>query len=233
MKNIKYTFAIFFLFNSFIVLADSWYQVEIIIFDRINPDLSEEKWNNEEPSFRLDTIELNPNYEINSEKTLIPFMIMDEKYNRMSGVHRILKLSSEYRPLVHLSWQQPATKQSESRYVHIVKNDSSEIILEKEDQESIIEPEFLEEFSTNKKVIDGSIRIRSSFYLHVDIDLYYFKDLYDSDNTYTNDTEILDQNIEQLIVEIKESRKIKLNEIHYFDNPVYGVILQVSRLGES
>ena len=31
-------------------------------------------------------------------------------------------------------------------------------------------------------------------------------------------------------LELKETRRIKLNEIHYFDHPMYGVILQVSRL---
>ncbi len=233
MKKIKYTLTIFFLLKSFTAFADSWYQVEIIIFDRLNPDLSEEKWGNEEHVVRLDTIELYPNYEINTDQRLTPYMIMDKKNNRMTGVYRVLKSSSEYRPLVHLSWQQPATKRSESRYVHIVKNDSKEKILEKNDQESIIEPEFLDDFTSNRKVIDGSIRIRSNFYLHADLDLYYFKNLYVSNNTYKKDIEFSNQDIEELVINIKESRKIKLNEIHYFDNPIYGVILQVSRLSES
>ena len=47
----------------------------------------------------------------------------------------------------------------------------------------------------------------------------------------TNDeVEFSDLSFKELIIELKESRKIKLNEIHYFDNPIYGVILQVSRL---
>tara|TARA_B100000029_G_scaffold454379_1_gene480859 strand:+ start:550 stop:1251 length:702 start_codon:yes stop_codon:yes gene_type:complete len=233
MKNIKYICAIFFFLNAFPAFADSWYQIEIIIFDRLNPDLSEENWDNEEPLVRLDTIELYPHYEKNTEQRLTPYMIMDDKNNRMTGIFRVLKSSSEYRPLIHLSWQQPATKRSESRYVHIVKNNDKEKIHEKDDQESMIEPEFIEDFTNRKKLIDGSIRIRSNFYLHVDLDLYYFKNLYDRNNTYNNDNEFFEQNIEELIIGLKESRKIKLNEIHYFDNPIYGVILQVSRLGES
>ena len=233
MNNIKYTFAIFFLLNTFPAFADSWYQVEIIVFDRLNPDLSEESWGNEEPLFRLDTIELYPNHEMKTEQRLTPYMIMDEKNNRMIGVYRVLKSSSEYRPLLHFSWQQPATKRNESRYVHIVKHDNKEEITKKDDQESIIEPEFIEDFKSHNKLIDGSIRVRSNFYLHVDLDFYYFKNPYDGNNTYNNDNEFLDQNIEELVIRIKESRKIKLNEIHYFDNPIYGVILQVSRLGKS
>jgi len=233
MKKIKYTLTIFFLFKSFTAFADSWYQVEIIIFDRLNPNLSEEKWANEEPVVRFDTIELSANYDMNTDQRLIPYMIMDKKNNRMTGVYRVLKSSREYRPLVHLSWQQPATNRNESRYVHIVKNDNKEKILEKDDQESIIEPEFLEDFTSNQKIIDGSIRIRSNFYLHADLNFYYFKNLYASNNTSKKGIEFSDQDIEELVISIKESRKIKLNEIHYFDNPIYGVILQVSRLGES
>ena len=29
---------------------------------------------------------------------------------------------------------------------------------------------------------------------------------------------------------MRESRKIKLNELNYFDHPLFGVILQVSRM---
>ncbi|MCG8324602.1 MAG: peptidoglycan binding protein CsiV [Thiotrichales bacterium] len=31
---------------------------------------------------------------------------------------------------------------------------------------------------------------------------------------------------------IRESRKIKLNEVHYFDHPLFGALIQVSRLSK-
>ena len=233
MKKIKYTVIVLLFLNSLTAFAESWYQVEIIIFDRLDPDFSEEAWDEEEPAIRPDMTELYPYYAVGTDQGLIPYMIMDKKNNRMDGIYRVLKLSSEYRPLVHVSWQQPATKRHKSRYIHIVKNDSKKDLPVKDNQESIDEPEFIEDFINNKRIIDGSIRIRSNFYLYTDLDLYYFKNLYDSNNLYNQDIEYSDQNIEQLIIRIKESRKIKLNEIHYFDNPMYGVILQVSRLGKS
>ena len=233
MKKIKYAFVVLFFLKSLTAFAESWYQVEVIIFDRINPDLSEERWGDEEPVIRPDMTELYPNYKMNTDQRLIPYMIMGKKNNRMDGVYRVLKLSSEYRPLTHLSWQQPATKRRQSRHVHIMENGRKKELSERSEQESIIEPEFIEDFMKNKKIIDGSIRIRSNFYLHVDLDLYYFKNLPSDNLTYEKEDEFSNKNLAKLIVRLKESRKIKLNEIHYFDNPMYGVILQVSRLEES
>ncbi len=233
MKKIKYAFIVLLFLKSFTAFAESWYQVEIIVFDRLDPDLSEEGWDDEEPIIRPDVTELYPYYGVGADQRLIPYMIMDKKNNRMNGIYRVLRLSSEYRPLIHMSWQQPAAKRHQSPYIHIVKNDSKKDLSVIGNQESIDEPEFIEDFINNERIIDGSIRIRSNFYLHVDLDIYYFKNLFSSSVVYKKESGISNKNIEKLIIGLKETRRIKLNEIHYFDNPVYGVILQVSRLSES
>ena len=233
MKKIIYILILLFSFISFNVFAKSWYQVEVIIFDRINPDLGEEKWVNGELKIRPDIIELYPNHKINHDQGLTPYMIMDEKNNRMNGIFRVLKLSSEYRPLIHLLWQQPATKRSQSRYIHIIKYDSENKASKEELLAIPEEPNFIEDLTKTHKIIDGSIRIRSNFYLHVDLDLYYFKNVYNDNKMINEEVEFSDSSFKELTIELKESRKIKLNEIHYFDNPMYGVILQVSRIEES
>ena len=170
-------------------------------------------------------LELYSNDETNSNQQLVPFMIMDKKNNRMDGIPRVLRLSKEYRPLIHLSWQQPATERDESRYIHIIKRNDDEKLLNQSSSNDFNEPDFLEELVFSKKIIDGSIRIRSGFLLHVDVELYYFSDM-------INDSAVQFsiENSNQLIIGLSESRKIKLDEIHYFDNPIYGLILQVSRL---
>ena len=233
MKKIIYILILLFPFMSFNVFAESWYQVEVIIFDRINSDLGEEKWVNEEPKIRPNMVELYPNHEKNHDQELASYMIMDEKNNRMNGIFRVLKLSSEYRPLIHLLWQQPATKRSQSRYIHIIKYDSENKASKEELLAIPEEPNFIKDLTKTNKIIDGSIRIRSNFYLHVDLDLYYFKNVYNDNQMINEEVEFSDSSFKELTIELKESRKIKLNEIHYFDNPMYGVILQVSRLEES
>ena len=61
--------------------------------------------------------------------------------------------------------------------------------------------------------IDGTVRVRSGPLLFVELDLSY----------------IIDAN-KPLYTTIKEARKIKLNELHYFDHPLFGIIIRVSRL---
>ena len=156
MKKIKYILATLIFLISLSVLAEDWYQVEIIIFDRINPNINEEKWSNEDPIIIPYIIELSSHQETTIGQEPIPYMIMDEKSNRMNGVYRVLRLSSEYRPLMHLSWQQPATKRQQSRYIHIMKDDSEEEISSIDNQEDSIEPEFIEDFKNQERIILGS-----------------------------------------------------------------------------
>ncbi len=231
---IKYVFVLLFLIFSHTVSAASWYQIEVIVFDRLIPNLDGEQWQNEEYKIRDNMIELQPGDAVlNSEPDLVPFMILDKKRNRMNGVYRVLRLSSEYRPLIHLSWQQPATERRQSRYVHIQKLDGEEALPVAEStrpDETAEEPEFLEDLILPDRIIDGSIRIRSGFYLHADIDLSYFNDLPPENKIIRTSEESFLGVQEKSVIKLKETRKIKLNELHYFDHPMFGVILQVSRL---
>jgi len=170
---------------------------------------------------------------LDSEQNLVPYMILDINRHRLNGVNRVLKLSSEYRPLLHLSWQQPAAERRQSRYVHIQKIDGEDSIPITDptiQNELAEEPEFLEDLITTEKVINGSIRIRSGFFLHADIDLSYFKTLPVENKIIRTSEESFQNSFDKSVIKLKETRKIKLNEIHYFDHPMYGVILQVSRL---
>jgi Peptidoglycan-binding protein, CsiV len=63
----------------------------------------------------------------------------------------------------------------------------------------------------------GGVRIRVTRFLHADIDMAWFPPA------------LADEVVQH--VRLQESRKIKLNEVHYFDHPLFGVLLQVSRVG--
>lgn len=231
MKYIKYGLIILSLVFSHTVLAESWYQVEVIVFDRLNPNLDGEQWRDEEFKIRDNLVELQDRDSVATPDGLIPYMILPANRNRLSGVYRILKLSSEYRPLIHVSWQQPATERRQSRFVHLQKLEGEQTIPVADTPTTAdAEPEFIESFTQPDRIIDGSIRVRSGFFLHVDIDLSYFTELPPENKIVRSSEESFRNSGKKTVIELKESRKIKLNEIHYFDNPMFGVILQVSRL---
>ena len=234
MNLIKPIFVILFLLLSHTVTAASWYQVEVIVFDRLNPNLDGEQWQNEEFKIRDNLVELEPgNAGLDSEQGLVPYMILNKNRNRLNGVYRVLKLSSGYRPLIHLSWQQLATERIQSRYIHLQRLDGEQPVPAAESSEPDAEPEFIESFIQPDRIVDGSIRIRSGFYLHADVDFSYFKVLPPGNKIIRTSEESFIGATDKTVIKLKETRKIKLNEIHYFDHPMYGVILQVSRLNRS
>ena len=91
----------------------------------------------------------------------------------------------------------------------------------------------IELYEPTKLIVDGTLQIRSSLYLHVDLDFVLFR------KPSIDDAEVREQleaglitnriNIPADYVRLTESRRIKLNELHYYDHPLFGVIVQVSR----
>ena len=227
MKHIKFCLLVTLFVFSPIVTAASWYQVELVVFDRLNPNLDGEQWQNEVFVVRDNLVELQA---ADATDGLVPYMVLDKGRNRLNGVQRVFKLSSQYRPLIHLSWQQPATQRRQSRYVHLQRLDGNPSVPVANSSNPDAEPEFIDELIPMNRIIDGSIRIRSGFYLHADVDLSYFKDLPAENKILRSTEESFVGTTDKTVIKLKETRKIKLNEIHYFDNPKFGVILQVSRL---
>ncbi|MFT5134317.1 MAG: hypothetical protein ACI9SC_002792 [Gammaproteobacteria bacterium] len=245
--------ALFGLLLTFPVNA-AWYQVEVIVFDYLSPKFDGELWY-ENPGLpdRTDSIELiteladgedqtavsttkenqNPDPQARKRK-LIPYLQLSKDNLRLEGIQRVLKLSNEYRPLMHLAWQQPGLSSQRARAIHIQ-------MFEEVDESSSGQPENIvalgnetilanENYQVLDLIFDGTIRLRSSKFLHVDVDIAYFPEYFSGEGPqYTDDDSLFVQQ-QADYVRLQESRKIRLNEIHYFDHPLFGLILRVSRL---
>ncbi len=224
---------------------ESWYQVEVIVFERTLPDFDGEQWQDSDYQSRDSLVELLPSEEavVNGKPT--PFSVLPVSRNRLAGSERVLRLSSNYQPLLHYSWQQPAYERRDARFVHIQKltqeaeksNANEEIREPNTDTRpvavagSVDEPEFIENFPDPGYLIDGAVRVRSGFYLHVDVDLFYFTAIPLQNRIIKTEQEILNYDpFGTMPVRLQETRRIKLNELHYFDHPLFGLIIQVSRL---
>ncbi len=246
MQMYRYLIALFIVVFSHSVLAESWYQVEVVVFDRLYPELDGEQWQGMEFEPRSNLLKLLPNEDAVDGTELVPFSLLPASKNRLNGVYRAFKLSEEYRPLLHYSWQQPATERRQSRFVHIQKLEGEGTVptFEAElpeveatviETEPETEPDFIEaliEPELPEPIVDGAIRIRSGFYLHVDVDLTYFNALPAENRMVRTADELQQDPFMKLPIKLKETRKIKLNEIHYFDHPMFGLIIQVSRLNQ-
>ena len=200
-----------------------WYQVEIIIFENLYPDTGGEQWfNNQNLPDIKNSVEL-VSQPLTDAGKLIPFLELSPGKYKLGGVYRALRLSKEYRPLLHKAWQQSGvSSQSRAKFVHIkyVEGESinSQVI---EGQDSFYDP---------LVKLDGTVRLRGGHFLHLDIDLAYFFESVPESIIYTV---LEDANTNFKLTDytrLIETRKVKLNELHYFDHPLYGVLMMVRRL---
>jgi len=231
----------------------AWYQIEVIVFEYISPSFDGELWD-ENPGLpdRSDSIELITELADNDEDSksiatagdniqdkpgekveLIPFLQSTKDRLRLDGVQRVLELSREYRPLYHVAWQQPGLTINNSRSVHLQKFVESEMSMadKAEDLDAVNSETDLsgDRFQVPELAFDGTIRLRSSTFLHVDVDFAFFPKLFSTGRVDSEQsTQLRGQHADY--VRLQESRKIRLNEINYFDHPAFGVILRVSRL---
>ena len=207
--------------------AQAWYQVEVIIFDRLTPDAGGEQWR--DTPFILPDDPVDPRAaEVPAEALQpAPYRLLPPAHHRLGGIHDFFRRMAQYQPLLHLSWQQPAATGRQARHVRLrhPAPDSATA-------PATAEPMFIEQLIRPRPEIDGAIRIRGGFYLHADIDLSRFRVIPPANKIPPApvDETAGPEATQKTRLELKETRRIKLNEIHYFDHPMYGVILQVSRL---
>ncbi len=188
-----------------------WYQVEMVVFEHLATDTSGEMWNSDDvPDYR-NTIEL-----VTDASGSNAFKMLPSSRYKLGGVNKVLKLSSGYRPVYHVAWQQPELRKSRAKKVHIKNPDAK---------------------------INGTVNLRGGHLLHLDLDISYFVDLYtESVTSFTEENiSIAGEDVEETeadeeiimsgtYAQMKETRRIKLNELHYFDHPLFGVIMRVTRL---
>jgi len=180
-----------------------WYQVEMIVFEHLIPDSSGELWNAGNVPDYSNAIEL-----VTGPDGSNAFKMLPSSRHKLGGVNKVLKLSSEYRPVYHVAWQQPELTKSRAKKVHI-KNPEARI--------------------------NGTVNLRGGHLLHLDLDISYFIDLYTESVTSFTEEGSEEVVMEDIIMtgtyaQMKETRRIKLNELHYFDHPLFGVLMRVTRL---
>lgn len=228
-----------------------WYQVELIVFENLYPESDGELWYQTPRLIDLDDTVILKSYheslamrseegDISSQgdSPLVPYSILPEDNYRLDGIYRVLRLSREYRPLYHISWQQPGLDGDQSKPVHLQANDVSNLYELTIPASLVTEPMPENFYEPVELSIDGSLRIRSSLYLYVDLDMVLFRQAPEQESESNGSIKTIEQTLQQMseidpveYVRLVETRRIKLNELHYFDHPMFGIIIQISRYG--
>ncbi len=190
------------------------YQVEMVVFEHLMADTSDELWNTGiMPDYR-NTTELIAAVDGSSAFKMLP-----ASSYKLNKVKRALELSGRYRPIYHIAWQQPELTKSRAKKV-LIKDP--------------------------KTKIKGTVILRGGRLLHLDLDISYFIDLFTESVISFAQENVFEENenpdktkedkssvelaVRGTYAEMKETRRIKLNELHYFDHPLFGLVIRVTRL---
>ncbi len=182
--------------------AASGYQVEVIVFAYAQPNADGEQFSVDEGLPTAQGLALLADGEPGSGTVLTKLPASSQ---RLNGVLAALRRGGKYRPLLHASWILPEGGRIRGVYV----STAATADLPAPDMEQVM----------------GSVRLRVTRFLHVDMDLAYFPGATAPGVTAESGLQQADH------VRLTESRKIKFNEVHYFDHPLFGALLQVSRAG--
>lgn len=187
--------------GSFAVRAEG-YHVELVVFENLHPVADGEI---------SQTVTAYPDYSNSIEPgSDNPFRLLSSALYKLDTVYSRLKTSGVYRPLLHLAWQQPVLAGERAKAVHVMKSEDA-------GGEMLVK-------------LDGTVRVRAAQFLHVDVDLLYFIDAFPQSliqpAVAVTETGVPAQ---AKYARLREVRRMKLNELHYFDHPLFGMLLYISR----
>lgn len=227
-----------------------WYQVEVILFSQNNPDYHDsELW---PLDYTLPDMEQSRELVKNQKSTSSlypePFSLVGNERLRLTETARRIKKASDVELVLHLGWLQPGLPEEKAVAVHIYDG-----MLERGAGE--MRP--LTSGDELPK-LDGTLRLILSRYLHLESDLIWreplppgmsllpaaAQSLQGDDEGAAADEEpasltTMDEaaaeaqqmpaTITHQVFRLKQSRRMRSDEIHYLDHPLFGIIALVSR----
>ncbi|WP_152417604.1 CsiV family protein [Methylophaga lonarensis] len=118
----------------------------------------------------------------------------------LSAVADRLRRSSGYRVHTHLAWQQPILGPRQSQAVAV---------------------------TSDNNLINGQIRLRRGTYLHADLDLWFMENT--GAGAWSDSGSLSSANYSgPRNPNLKESRRVRSGQLHYFDHPRFGALLKLT-----
>ena len=200
-----------------------WYQVEVIAFRHADSSNQSDEIFDELsalPNFRqaVDLIYPMPGLEDEPEPAAaasddLPtaFEALAESDTRLRSVRRRLSRSERYDVLLAESWRQPSYGVRRARKVYLSNVNAEQAAAQVKALTSPVAPSVVTadvDVEIPSLDIEGTVSIRVSRLLHVAVDFLYYRD--------------------GTPIQLTETRRVKLRETHYFDHPLFGLIVQVS-----
>lgn len=117
---------------------------------------------------------------------------------QMTAKYNALRKSSRYRPLAHIAWRQAVLDRQQAQAFEIPVK------------------------NTRGSYVDGTVRIAVERYLHLYLDLQ----LHPASQQTVSQADSFEFDLPD--IRLTEHRRMRSKEVHYFDNPRFGVIALIT-----
>ncbi len=208
------------------LLAQSWYQVNLVVFENRSVVSGDENLNQPEGvvfTAPENVVDVDSIAESGNEQGFQRTTVIDPEFN---GVVGSLQRSGGYRVLLVKSWRQPGLEREQSVPVLIQGGDR---------------------FGQHRH-LEGTVRLVLSRYLHLETDLWlgnYVQQspLLEEDNQTPSPSLVVEgstdmgapalQFVPSHLVRLLETRRMRSKELHFIDHPNLGVIAKVIPLADT
>jgi len=199
----------------------SWYEVEVLIFVHLTsttPSTETEPLGSgqQSSSGHRNVASAQGNTSIETKNQDAAFLPLSPRAWKLTGVAHRLNTSSHYRRLLHQAWKQIAASPQQAQPVHLHLP-----FVEATPQEAATFPN-----ESLGSQLEGTVTLRRGRFLHVSLDLLYrqLPQVPVSPKAERETSEFLPLTRQ---FRLTESRRIRIQELHYFDHPAFGVLIQV------
>lgn len=231
--------------------AQRWYTVEVVAFEWTAPGgLAEEAWTDAPAPPSLEgAVELVSaeeqalDEELQGDEPggdLHAFRLLPPSELRLGGVRRVLERSGRLEPLLHVAWRQPGFGSRSAPPVHVRSTpllappggpgESDGGILASGTPLALILGDARADpgpAAPARAAVDGTLRLYRARYLHLEADLLYHRPAARSRARAVSGDDGAEPDIPDRFV-LRQSRRMRSNELHYVDHPLFGIVAQVT-----
>ena len=214
---------------------ERWFQVEVLVFARTQASGGEHWRLDVRPEYPRDHVRYRtsgaslPDNASNPDRQALrqgAWQALPDDRLSLTAMRQQMERSGEYRSLFHSSWRQPMRERDQTIPVHIqggreLSPDPALYRSSFSDIEGDVEGDG-DQGSQDMSVFDsapqyelqGTLQLSVSRFLHIDPNLWFTR---------------VDSDDQRYYVNIDQSRRMRSDELHYIDHPLFGIIVKVTR----
>jgi len=201
----------------------TWYRVEVIIFERTgSAGAHAEHWRADPGRPELArAVELSA-----GAGTAHAYSAAARSEYALRGAAARLENSGAYRVLMHTAWRQPGFGRNRARPIHLRSGPKLLDQTGARAQGSSGTSTRSTSIAASRAGAEGTVRLYRSRYLHFEADLLYHRPAGRAGAGSTSGTAGTAANWQPTLFRLRESRRMRSEEIHYLDHPLFGVLVQ-------